>query len=330
LDAIVRKIDALSAPLFVSWQVTRDCNLACLHCCTDSAPGKRLDGELSREEALRLARQIVSAEVPYAMLAGGEPLLVDWFWEVAGILGRGGVQLKIESNGHLLTREAAEKLKPLPIRSVQISLDGATEETYAKQRVHGSLAKAVAGCREVVRAGLPLEVTFAPTSLNIGEVEAVARLASELGAFRFNTGMLMRIGTAAKLWDKLQPAPGQYSNFKQTVERLDKEYRGEMELCYLPWSVEQGLRDGLSEPPATLQILPDGRVKVAAPLPFICADLKELSLEEAWSDYRAAWDAPEVQAAAARVLEDPARLAKSNDWTNLAGRDLLAAGKVVT
>jgi len=74
-------------------------------------------------------------------------------------------------------------------------------------------------------------------------------------------------------------------------------------------------------------VLPDGRVKVAAALSFTCADLKELSLEEAWCDYRAAWDAPEVQAAAARVLEDPSRLAESNAWINLAGRDLLAIGK---
>lgn len=323
----MRKIDQLSAPLFVSWQVTRDCNLACLHCCTDSAPGKALDGELTRQQAVRLAEQIVEAEVPYAMLAGGEPLLVDWFWDVAGILGRGGVQLKIESNGHLMTPEAAARLARLPIRSVQISIDGATEETYAKQRAHGSLAKAVAGCRAVAAAGLPLEITFAPTRLNIHEIEGVVNLAAELGAFRFNTGMLMRIGTAAKLWERLEPTPEEYGVFKSRVEALDEAYRGRMELCYLPWSIEQGLADGLSQPPATLQVLPDGRVKVAAALPFTCADLKELSLEEAWCDYRAAWDAPEVKAAAARVLEDPARLAESNAWKNLAGRDLLAVGE---
>ena len=39
---MAHRIDSLKAPLFVSWQLTRDCDLACLHCCTDSAPGKRL------------------------------------------------------------------------------------------------------------------------------------------------------------------------------------------------------------------------------------------------------------------------------------------------
>jgi hypothetical protein len=31
------------APRFVRfWQITRDCDLCCLHCCTESAPGRRL------------------------------------------------------------------------------------------------------------------------------------------------------------------------------------------------------------------------------------------------------------------------------------------------
>jgi MoaA/NifB/PqqE/SkfB family radical SAM enzyme len=45
------RIDSLAAPLLVTWQLTRDCDLACLHCCTDSAPGKRLPDELGREES---------------------------------------------------------------------------------------------------------------------------------------------------------------------------------------------------------------------------------------------------------------------------------------
>ena len=42
------RIDDLSAPVMVTWQMTRGCDLACLHCCTDSAPGKELPGELSK------------------------------------------------------------------------------------------------------------------------------------------------------------------------------------------------------------------------------------------------------------------------------------------
>ena len=52
------QINRLRGPLLVSWQITRDCDLACLHCCTDSAPGKRLPGELDAEEAMKLADRL--------------------------------------------------------------------------------------------------------------------------------------------------------------------------------------------------------------------------------------------------------------------------------
>ena len=196
---MTRRIDSLRGPLLVSWQITRDCDLCCLHCCTESAPGKRLPDELDAAEAMRLADDIVANEVPYVMLCGGEPLVVPHFLALAEALGNGGVQLKIETNGQRFDAAIADRLARLPIRSIQISLDGDTQETYALQRPGGSLAKAHAACRAVRSAGLPLEVTFAPTRLNMHELPAVIERARELGAFRFNTGKLMRIGLAEKL-----------------------------------------------------------------------------------------------------------------------------------
>ena len=135
----MNRIDTLSAPLFVSWQLTRDCDLACLHCCTDSAPGKRLPDELDAAEANRLAANIVADGVPYAMLCGGEPLVVPHFFAVAEALGRAGIDLKIETNGQRFDASVAKRLSKLPIRSVQVSLDGDTQEVYARQRPGGSL-----------------------------------------------------------------------------------------------------------------------------------------------------------------------------------------------
>lgn len=310
-------VDALSAPLFISWQLTRDCNLACVHCCTDSAPGRPAPNELSREEALTLAGQIVDAQVPYVMLCGGEPLIVPWFWDVAGRLGTGGVELKIESNGQLLDAAAAARLVKLPIRSVQISLDGDSQAVYAKQRPGGDLAKAHAACRAVAAAGLPLEITFAPTTVNIHEAEAVARRALELGAFRFNSGALMRLGTAAKLWDRLEPSAAQYAAFRRVLDGLSASLNKKLDFCYIPFTIEEGLREGLSQPPATLLVLPDGMVKVAAPLPYTCADLRRRTLAQAWDDYRAAWRSPKVREAAARLLTEPSRLPEANRWRPL-------------
>ncbi len=102
MSARERRVDTLRAPLFVSWQLTRDCDLCCLHCCTESAPGKRMHDELDEWEAMRIVREIVRNDVPYVMLCGGEPLVVPHFLAVAEALGDAGVQLKIETNGQRL------------------------------------------------------------------------------------------------------------------------------------------------------------------------------------------------------------------------------------
>lgn len=319
------RIDELSAPVMLTWQLTRDCDLACLHCCTDSAPGKALPGEMSQGEAAGLAAQIVRAGVPYVMLAGGEPTIVPHFLEVAELLGKGGVQLKIETNGQGFTPELAERLAALPVRSLQVSLDGDTQATYAKQRPGAILEKAWEACRLARKAGLPLEVTFAPTRLNVHEAEAVIERAAALGAFRFNTGQLMRLGTAAKLWDRLVPDESVTKAFVAMLEHREALMAGRLELCYKPLSMTEDLRAQLSNPPGTLLVLPDGRVKVSAALPYVCADLKKASLLEAWAAYRAAWRRPEVAAAIERLLAEPERSADANQWTDLPA-ELVTAG----
>jgi len=311
---MINRIEALSAPLFVSWQLTRDCDLCCLHCCTDSAPGKKLPDELDATEAMRVAEDIARNAVPYVMLCGGEPLVVPHFFEVAEALGRAGVQLKIETNGQRFDSAVAERLARLPIRSIQISLDGDTQETYERQRPGGSLDKVHAACRAVRDAGMPLEITFAPTRINIDEAPLVIERARALGAFRFNTGRLMRIGTAARLWGRLEPSEAQYDVFRDTLRERGATLKGELELCHVPFDIEAGLRASLETPPATLLVLPNGWVKVAAALPHICADLRRDSLAQAWEAYRNAWSSDTVVAAAQDATIDRARHAQANTW----------------
>jgi MoaA/NifB/PqqE/SkfB family radical SAM enzyme len=307
------RVDSLRAPLLVSWQITRDCDLACLHCCTGSAPGKRLPDELSADEAFRLADDIIREQVPYVMLCGGEPLEVPHFLALAERLGHAGVQLKIETNGQRLDRATAERLARLPVRSIQISLDGESQASYGAQRPGGSLEKAHAACQAVRDAGMPLEVTFAPTRLNIHEVEAVIGRAALLGAFRFNTGRLMRIGTAARLWDKLEPTADEYRKFRESLDRIARAQPA-IELCYTPFSVEDGLRGCLREPPATLLVLPNGWTKVAAALPYLCGDLRRHTLAQCWTHYRAAWRDETITNAANEAIQDGFRHTEANDW----------------
>jgi MoaA/NifB/PqqE/SkfB family radical SAM enzyme len=310
-------IDILRAPLLVSWQLTRNCDLACLHCCTDSAPGKPLADELDVNEAMRFAAEIVRNDVPYVTLCGGEPLVVPHFLAVAEHLGRAGVLLKIETNGQIFDRTVAERLARLTIRSIQISLDGDTQDVYARQRPGASLAKAHTACRMVREAGLPLEVTFAPTRLNIHQVEAVIVRAREFGACRFNTGELMYIGRAARRWHRIAAASEEYNRLREVLRRQAQVIDGAMDICYTPFTVGEGLRQSLESPPATLLVLPNGWVKIAGAVGYVCGDVRRMTLAEVWDNYRAAWRNDTVIAAIRRGISQRLFHADANSWTSI-------------
>lgn len=297
----------------MSWQLTRDCDLCCVHCCTESAPGNKLPDELNEEAALRIADEVIRAEVPYVMLCGGEPLLAPSFFSIAERLGRNGVQIKIETNGQRFGPALATRLARLPIRSIQVSLDADSPELYRRQRSGGELERAHAACRSIRAAGLPLEVTFAPTRLNLEEIEAVLERARSFGAFRFNTGKLMRIGTAARRWRHLEPNAEQYRLFVARLRRYAADH-DDMQLFFEPFSVQDGLRLALEQAPATLLVLPNGAVKVAAALPYLCADLRRQSLTEAWTAYRRAWHDERILDAVRRAIENDSSHNTANAW----------------
>jgi MoaA/NifB/PqqE/SkfB family radical SAM enzyme len=246
------------------------------------------------------------------MLCGGEPLVVPHFLEVAEALGAAGVRLKIETNGQRFDDAVARRLARLPIRSIQVSLDGDTQETYARQRPGGSLDRAHAACRAVRAAGMPLEVTFAPTRINIHEAQAVIERARALGAFRFNTGKLMRIGTAARHWSRVSPDEAAYREFRAVLAR--ESAQAGMELAFEPFSMEDALRHSSAEPPATLLVLPNGWVKVAAALPEVCADLRREKLADAWESYRRAWSGSTMAQAVRDAIESDERHGRANAW----------------
>jgi len=91
-----------------------------------------------------------------------------------------------------------------------------------------------------------------------------------------------------------------------------------MEFCYSPFALEEALRASLEEPPATLLVLPNGWVKVAAALPDICADLRRQSLDEAWEAYRGAWRNASVLSSVRRAIGSEIHHADANHWRRLA------------
>jgi len=301
------------APLFVAWQLTNACRCRCLACCEDSGPDQKWPHELSRAEALKLARDIVEAGIPYVAFGGGEPVAVPHFWEVCDVLQSGGVAIKLETDGLLLDEAACARLKAWQVSCVQISLDGASAEVHERVRPGGSFIGAVASVHRLADAGLGPEVVFVPTRLNLDDAPAVIDLAAKNGARTFVTGPLMRLGRAAADWQKLAPNEEQWRGAVASIEERVRRYGGQMRLSVYPWDIREEIRTRRENPQAMLLIVPDGMVKLLNALPFSAGDVRRQSLAEVWQAVCRAWRSPQVTEFVDRVLADPTLLRHANE-----------------
>jgi len=307
--------DDYDSPLFIAWQLNSACNLGCLHCCEEA--GHSMPDEMTREEALNFCEQIAELNVPYMAISGGEPLLCPHIFDVCEFIRDKNISLKIETNGEFIDEQTARKFAGLKMRSVQISLDGATPETHERLRLRGDWKKAVAACKLLIEYGVNTEIVFVPTQFNIHEIDEIIDLAYSLGVYGFYTGKTMRIGRAAKNWDILCPSDEEYEKFFDVLQEKTAAYEGKMKVYYYPYDVIEELKYRLECPSASLLVVPNGKVKLIGPLPFICGDLKKESLSRIWGNYKKAWRNPKVIEFTKKVIAEPKFLAESNNWREI-------------
>jgi radical SAM protein with 4Fe4S-binding SPASM domain len=156
----------------VVWNITRTCNLRCVHCYSDSMAMK-YPGELSWEQMQEVVGNLAAYQIPSLLLSGGEPLIHPRFFDLVELASRAGLKLTISTNGTLITPEKAALLKAANVAYVGISLDGIGEIHDQFRGKEGAFDAAVRGfrnCHEVgQKTGLRLTLTRHNVE-NIGQI----------------------------------------------------------------------------------------------------------------------------------------------------------------
>jgi MoaA/NifB/PqqE/SkfB family radical SAM enzyme len=304
----------LRAPLYIAWQVTNECNLACLHCIEESGPGRAFKDEMNEAQIFSFLRQVTDNDVPYMSFSGGEPMIHPLFFDMAAFVCARGVQLKVETNGHYLTRETCRRMADIGVKSVQVSLDGATPESYERMRPRGNFKTLIDGICNLTDAGLKLEINFSPTLFNAHEAADVVDLAYDMGAQSFYTGRTMYTGNAVKTWQKLTPNENQYAALFCMLHEKAAEYDGRMRVHFHEMGLLEELRYRLHNPAALLIVLPNGLVKLINALPFICGDLRVESLTEIWAHFQDAWRHPSVAGFVDQLAANPDTTSELHKW----------------
>lgn len=154
------------------WNITRTCNLRCVHCYSDSN-AERYPGELTWEMMETVVDDLAAYEVPSLLLSGGEPMIHPRFFDLVARASAVGLKLTISTNGTLITEEKAALLKAAQVAYVGISLDGIGEVHDQFRRKEGAFDAAVRGFRHCHAVNQKTGLRLTLTKHNIENIDRI-------------------------------------------------------------------------------------------------------------------------------------------------------------
>jgi radical SAM protein with 4Fe4S-binding SPASM domain len=171
-----------AGPFEIVWNFTYQCNLRCKHC-YENAGGKR--PELSTDEVklvLNKLSKIAGVGLPALSFSGGEPLSRRDFFEIAAYAKKRVGYVSIASNGTLLTKDNAKRIKDVGIDYVEISIDGATPQVHDEFRgILGAFERAIEGVKNCVDEDIDTCIATVLHRDNVSELNKLIDLAKNLG-----------------------------------------------------------------------------------------------------------------------------------------------------
>lgn len=185
-----------ASPLLVVWNLTYKCNLRCKHCYEDAGQKRVEMGETEAKEALE---KLIDANVSAIAFSGGEPLVREDFFELAGMAKEAGLYVSVASNGTLITQEMARRLKEV-VDYVEISIDGLPQKHDAFRGIPGAFERAMQGVRHCLNEGIDVCIATTAWRGNLEDILKVAQMANELGA-RFIHFNYIPVGRGGKELD---------------------------------------------------------------------------------------------------------------------------------
>ena len=174
---------AMHIPLAGTFELIPACNMNCRMCYIRTEPKvmKSRGSMITAREWIKIASEARKKGLLYLLLTGGEPFLYPEFEQLYAWLGGSGIVVMLNTNGTLLSDERADLLLKYPPRKVNISLYGASEETYGKVcRYPEGFRKTIHAIHLLKERKIPVKLNCSLTPLNSHDLEEMHRIAKRL------------------------------------------------------------------------------------------------------------------------------------------------------
>ncbi len=281
------------------WELTRACDHACLHCSVSA--GRADEDELSRDEALRVAGELVELGLRRVVLSGGEPLLCPWWAEVARELVDGGVRVRLFGGAGRLDKEVIAQLLDAGIDEVALSLDGdrALHDRLRPMLAGSSWAATIDAVPRLREAGIGVIAVTAVSAPVVPQLDRIYTTVRDLGIGRWTVQLCRMGGRAVENGALLAPAPAATEAIVEVLKRAARERQLVAPMhCSVGWMTEEEpvlrrpsaeshlIWEGSEAGLETFVIDPRGGIRGCACLPpeFTTGSVRERSLAELWQD----------------------------------------------
>lgn len=168
LPSHLLQFSADKRPVIV-WNMTRRCNLKCIHCYAGAREAQSPD-ELTTAEGKALIADLASFGSPVILFSGGEPLLRHDLAELARFAVEKGLRAVISTNGTLLSKEQVDIFKSIGLSYIGVSLDGLKETHDRFRGVRGAFEQTMQGIRTCREAGIKVGIRFTVNRQNAEEI----------------------------------------------------------------------------------------------------------------------------------------------------------------
>ncbi len=191
-------------PKWIAWEITRRCNLKCVHCRSSSELEVKEHPDFSFDEAKRVIDDISSYAQPVVVLSGGEPLLRADVFDIAKYGAGKGLRMCMATNGTLVTPEICAKIKDADIKMVSLSLDGSTAAVHDNFRNSpGAFDATVNAAKLFNEHGIKFLVNSSFTKRNQAEIPKVYKFVKGLGATAWYMFMIVPTGRGEDIMEEL-------------------------------------------------------------------------------------------------------------------------------
>lgn len=224
-----------SSTIILQWHITDQCNYRCKHCYQEETHLREMTLKQKNEvinqfkKLLRYLNKIKNYPVyGQITITGGEPLLSKDFWTLLDVVkdNKDLLSFAILTNGTLVDRSVAERIKKYNPKYVQVSLEG-TEQINDNIRGVGNFNKTIEGIKNLVNQEIRTSISFTANKENFSEFSSLALIASDLGVNRIWSDRIIPCGRGAAYKNNLFSP-------QETKDFFDIMYKAKLDLDNLP------------------------------------------------------------------------------------------------